>query len=86
MSTPCDFGLAIVKGLVEHGEAGVYFGSLLGLDDHLMQAHARGLVAPDESVCGWKLTKAGRNAYSLHRLDLLPKSGRTYAWDWSVTT
>lgn len=74
----CDFRLAIVKGLVEHNDGTYYFGSTAAYNSHYHMAYQAGLVTIDK-----KVTDAGVEAYSVEKLDKLPKTGRAYAWDWS---
>lgn len=81
MSPDVDFALAIVKGLVEHGDGAVYFASLIGYRAHVGEAVARGLLTTDGQE--ERLTDAGRRAYLEYGLDRLPWSGRAYLWDWS---
>lgn len=81
MNRDVDFPLAIVKGLVEHGDGTAYFASLIGYQSHRAEAITRGLVTTDGQE--ERLTDAGRKAYQEHGLDRLPKRGRAYLWDWS---
>ena len=76
----CNFPLTIVKGLVEHGDDTVYFGSLIGVETH--RAAARDLKLIDHNNA---LTDHGRAEYARNNLDRLPREGRAYMWDWSVT-
>lgn len=80
----CDFGLAIVKGLVEHQDGTSYFGSLMGYSSHVFDATRRGLIAGDLKE-GISLTERGRMLYDALALSTLPqqKLSRAYAWDWS---
>jgi hypothetical protein len=75
-----NFAAAIVKGLVEHNDGTSYFGSLMGYQDHLADARARGWVDLDG-----KLTEVGRALYDKADLAKLPnkKFSRAYSWDWS---
>lgn len=81
MNRDVDFALAIVKGLVEHGDGAAYFASLIGYQSHRAEAITRGLVTTDGQE--ERLTDAGRKAYQEHGLDRLPRRGRAYLWDWS---
>lgn len=87
----CDFVLALLKGLVEHGDGTVYFQWLDGYATHENNAIKRGYVhlGPKRIdrrhvIRTTQLTDAGRAAYVELGLDRLPKSGRAYAWDWGV--
>lgn len=75
----CNFPLAIVKGLVEHGDDTVYFASLIGVEHHRHTARDLGLIDSNNA-----LTDHGRNEYKRNNLDRLPREGRAYMWNWSV--
>lgn len=70
-----DFRLVALKGAVEHADEGAYFGSLLGLREHVAGAVAAGWLAEDGQP-----TNAGRAEYARLGLDRLPRSGRAYLW------
>lgn len=79
----CDFRLAVVKGLVEHDNGDVYFGSLLGYTAHWHAAEDAGWV---RRVDGREtLTEEGRAVYERCGLSTLPNTPgrRAYLWDWS---
>lgn len=94
ISDRCDFVLAIVKGLVEHDDPYVYFGSPIGFHEHEADGIRRGLLCrgprkyteEDGEYIGTLLTEAGRQAYHAARLHLLPnkRGNRAYAWNWSL--
>jgi hypothetical protein len=73
------FVYAALKGVMEHGDAGAYFGSLLGLGIHVQEAQALGLL--DDK---WNPTDRGREVYAAKNLQDLPttKLSRAYLWDW----
>lgn len=79
----CDFRLVIVKGLVEHGNGDVYFGSLMGYIAHWARAVNAGWVLRADGR--ETLTEAGREIYVMCKLDTLPNTPgrRAYLWDWS---
>lgn len=78
----CNFAAAIVKGLVEHGDAYVYFGSFAGFKHHWSSAFSQGWT--NSPLSGKPvLTPEGVAAYKSMELDKLPREGRAYTWDWS---
>jgi hypothetical protein len=79
----CSFPLAIVKGLVEHGDGRRYFGSTLSFSGYADDAISAGWLKRD-AADHLELTDAGRTAYRQLKLDALPRTGRAYTWDWSV--
>ena len=80
----CDHVLVLVKGLVEQLDAGVYFGSHLGLQAWVAQAASRGLVVL--SAGGEpSVTEKGLEVYDAANLTALPHHGRGCMWDWRVT-
>jgi hypothetical protein len=81
MSREPDFVLALLKGAIEHGDEGAYFGSTLGLAHYASVARRRGLVDREGNA-----TAHGREVYEQMRLDLLPKQlhSRAYMWDWDA--
>jgi hypothetical protein len=66
---------AILKGLVEHSDAGRYLGSTLCLAEHLAEMHATGQIDGNGSV-----TDAGRRLYDSLGLARFPRTGRWYMW------
>lgn len=73
----CDFPAAILKGIIEHGDATRYFGSLGGFSYYKEQAQARKLIDADAAP-----TETGLDYYISRGLWLLPDSGRAYMWRW----
>lgn len=66
---------AVVRGLVEHGDAGHYFGSTASLRVFMMGAQIKGYVDQDG-----KLTEAGREFW---RIEIAPYHLRECRWiDW----
>lgn len=83
------FELAILKGLIEHNDGTIYFGSLLGWQTHCVSAIAKGYVAfidPDVGSYSSNLavTTLGRELYEHLKLSSLPTRGysRAYMWNW----
>jgi hypothetical protein len=82
------FVLAIVKGLVEHGDPSSYFGSTIGLLDHARSAARKGMLggAPG-SRPDLHLAVEAVELYRQLGLDRLPTqyASRAYTWDWEKT-
>jgi len=71
---------AVLKGCVEHGQAGAYFGSWLGLEHHVQTVIDAGWI---DSDC--KPTERGWTVYDQRDLASLPQvpGRRWYLWTWS---
>lgn len=78
----CDFPAIVLKGLIEQQHPGAYFGSWMSLLRYCQRAAERGWIVRDGEA--WTTTDAGRRVYDVSGLANLPRSGRGYAWDWSV--
>lgn len=74
-----DAPLAVLKGVIEHGDPGVYFGSFIALTLHCDLARRAGWLDEHGAV-----TAAGRDVYTRYGLNRLPREGRAYMWDWST--
>lgn len=72
------FTAAIVKGLIEHNDESMHFGSTLGIKEHIRCAIDQGYI---ESVGDYlQVTDKGKQLYSKLSMQLLP-SGRAVYWD-----
>ena len=82
-STAVDFAAAVLKGLIEHRDAGTYFGSTGALHTWRTIAKTRGWITDRDEV-----TEAGQRHYAASGLEALPKTPnhRAYLWDWSGYT
>jgi hypothetical protein len=71
--------LATLKGVIEHNDAGAYFGSLYSLPMFVDQCIEEGWLSQDE-----KATEKGRAAYVQYKLDKFSQTAghRWYFWDW----
>lgn len=79
------FGLAVLKGCVEHNDGTFYFASLGGYLHHQRVALERGWVAqPDETQISKQPTDLGRELYERLNLGQFPQKegARAYTWDW----
>lgn len=85
MSEVCKllFEMAIVKGLIEHGEGSVYFGSVGGYRFYCQSAEDMGWlrILSDNNL---EITEFGRIMYERERLAALPNKvgSRAYMWRW----
>lgn len=66
---------SVLKGAVEHGDTGHYFGSLIGLRDWMNVAVKLGFLDSEGNV-----TDFGRRVYVECGLGDLPRAGRAYMW------
>lgn len=75
--------LAVLKGIIEHHDSSVYFGSLMGLRHHIRTALEAGWIGADGLA-----TPEGKAVYEDRRLAELPKRvfSRWYLWDWPNNT
>ena len=82
------FPAAILKGIIEHDDGSVYFGSLLGYTGHCDLAIKLDWVARGRRSQRLVATHFGHGVYAEARLDALPKRqfSRAYAWDWGVVS
>lgn len=88
----CHFDMAVLKGVIEHNDAGSYFGSFLALGEYCTDAATAGWITmdlrPDGTPNVWsaKATDAGRRAYEMLKLADLPqmKLSRAYTWEWPI--
>ncbi len=82
-SAEVDFAAAVLKGLVEHRDAGTYFGSTGALHTWRTVAQKRGWITDGDTI-----TEAGKRHYAESGLEALPKTPnrRAYLWNWSGYT
>lgn len=82
-SADVDFAAAVLKGLVEHRDAGTYFGSTGALHTWRTVAQKRGWITDGDTI-----TEAGKRHYAESGLEALPKTPnrRAYLWNWSGYT
>jgi hypothetical protein len=78
--TAVDFPAVVLKGIIEHRDAGTYFGSTGGLDAWRAVTRKQGWILEGDVV-----TEAGRKHYAESGLEAFPKTPnrRAYFWDWS---
>jgi len=82
-----DFVVVVLKGVIDHKDAGVYFGSTMNLGNYARGAIRRGWLErcrirkQGMLVDGYKATKEGRAEYRRRKLKDLPMRGRAYMWD-----
>ncbi len=71
---------ATLKALVEHGQAGIYFRTLMGLGRVLRELEDLGWIEDDRK----SVTASGQLAYREMKLSTLPKAmyGDATGWDW----
>lgn len=82
-----DFVVVVLKGVIDHRDAGAYFGSTMNLGNYVNEAIRRRWIKrcrirkQGMLVNSYKATKEGRAEYRKRKLEELPIYGRAYMWD-----
>lgn len=80
----CDYVLTVLKGVVERGDPGAYFGSFVGLSAWVDRAVIRGLVFREGDQV--YASSEGLQVYQSSGLERLPHKGRATFWNWSCVS